>query len=152
MPNISRFNHIRKWRDGHYLAFNAASGAMGLLSEENFTCYEHISASMCDNKPHEWSEQEQTLINQLKFGGFVTDHKDSDFEQLKFRCRQHRYDPRSLGLVVAPTMACNMGCAYCFESNKHGRMSPKVVEGLIEFVEKRAPILEDFQKIGRAHV
>lgn len=118
---------------------------MGLLSDDNCATYETISEKLSTDLSPAWSESEATLMKQLSYGGFITDHKDSDFEQLKFRYRQHRYDSRSMGLVIAPTMACNMGCAYCFESNKHGRMTPKVVEGLIEFVEKRGPILQDFQ-------
>ncbi len=145
MPYISRYNHIHPLRDGNCLAFNALTGAVGMMTAENFAVYERLCVMLSDGQPVQLTEEEKLLLSQLGYGGFVTEADGSELERLKFRYRDSRYDMSSLGLVVAPTMACNMGCDYCFEANKSGRMTPKVVEGLIEFIERRAPKLEDFQ-------
>jgi len=40
-----------------------------------------------------------------------------------------------VGLVVAPTMNCNMACEYCYEENKSGRMSEETRDSLMEFTK-----------------
>jgi uncharacterized protein len=144
MLKLSRFNHILPWRDGNYLAFNASSGALGLLSSEHFGTYRRLEAKLLEEAPSLAADEEE-LLGQLKYGHFVVDAEPSELDLLKFRYRRVRYDHTSLGLVVAPTMACNMACAYCFEANKKGRMSPRVVEALVGFVEQRADRLKDVE-------
>ena len=54
--------------------------------------------------------------------------QSDEFQTLKFVHGSARYDRSQLGLMVAPTLACNMACPYCYESNKSGKMTPEIVE------------------------
>ena len=77
----------------------------------------------------------------MAYGNF-TCKKDHDERQgLRFRHNCSRYDRSALGLTIAPTLACNMACEYCYEATKSGRMSSGVVENIIKMVEKSAPSL-----------
>jgi len=143
MPKLSRYNHFQPWRDGHYLAWNAVSGAVGLLDADNYATYERLAAKLTNRSSGELDAKEQELLGQLRYGHFVIDDDLSERDWIKFRYRKMRYDTSSLGLIVAPTMACNMACDYCFEANKQGKMTPRVVESLISFVEKQAKDLKD---------
>ena len=145
MPKLSQYNHFHPWRDGYYLAFNAVSGAVALMTSENYATYQRLAGKLTNGSAESLDASEQELITQLQYGHFVIDSDLPEMDWLKFRYRKVRFDPTSLGLIIAPTMACNMACNYCFESNKKGRLSPRVIESVIAFVEKQAGTLKDFQ-------
>ena len=145
MPKLSQFNHFQPWRDGNYLAFNAATGAVGLMTPENYAVYQRLVEKLSGPGGDGLDDQEQELLGQLQYGQFVVDDDLAESDWLKFRYRKLRHDPTSMGLIVAPTMACNMACEYCFEANKRGKMKPRVAEALVGFVEKRAGGLSELQ-------
>jgi uncharacterized protein len=145
MAQLSRFNHIHPWRDGYHLAFNAGSGALALITQANYATYQRLAAKLDNGSSGSLEAEEEELLSQLRYGHFVVDGESSELDWLKFRYRKVRFDTSSLGLVLAPTMACNMACPYCFEDNKRGRMSPRTVEALIGFVERQASGLKEVQ-------
>jgi uncharacterized protein len=141
MPLLSRYNHFYPWRDGYYLAFNARSGAVALMTGDNYAMLQQLGPKLVNGSTDGLSSDEQALLKQLDYGMFVHADTLDEIEHLKFEHRRIRYDDSTLGLVIAPTMACNMACVYCFEENKKGRMSAQVMDNLLLFVEKRAPRL-----------
>ncbi len=145
MPKLSQFNHFQPWRDGNYLAFNAVTGAVGLMTAENYAVYQRLVEKLSEGSDNGLNSQERVLLDQLQYGQFVVDNSLSELDWLKFRYRKIRYEPNSMGLVIAPTMACNMACEYCFEANKKGKMTPRVVEAVVGFVEKKAGQMTDLQ-------
>ncbi len=142
MTRASSFNHFFPWRDGHVLAYNAQSGALAVMTAENHATYLKLTSGQDSGEP---TPAEQELLKQLEYGRFVGSGPDAELEWLKFCHRRSRFDASSLGLVIAPTMACNMACTYCFEGNKSGRMPSTVVESVITFIEERASGLKDLQ-------
>ncbi|MFH2050772.1 MAG: radical SAM protein [bacterium] len=145
MPKLSQFNHFYPREDGNYLAFNAVSGALGIMTAENYNTYKLLREKLSNGEPPNLNKEEQELLSQLQYGQFVIDNSLPEMDWLKFRYRKMRYDPSLLGMIIAPTMACNMACPYCFEENKKGRMSPRIVESILEFVEKRGEELKEVQ-------
>ncbi len=145
MVKASSFNHFFPWRDGTYLAYNAQSGAMAMMTMENYACYCKLTQGTTGADSESLTAAEQELLGQLEYGRFASTAGRSELASLKFLHRKARFDSTALGLVIAPTMACNMACRYCFEGNKRGRMSPTVVESILTFIEDRAPGLKDLQ-------
>jgi len=143
VPKLSLFNHFQPCGDGSHLAFNSASGALALMTSENYATYHRLATKLDDGAALEPAEQE--LLTQLQYGQFAVDNGLDELDRLRFRHRKTRYDWTALGLVIAPTMACNMACRYCFEGNKQGRMSPRTVEAVIAFIESRASGLKDIE-------
>jgi len=141
MPKISRFNHIQPWRDGLYIAYNAFSGAVALMTEDNYATYQRVVEKMAGNGTASYTPEETELAKQMEFGRFAIRDDFDEREALHFHHNISRYDRTTLGLTIAPTMACNMACHYCYEASKTGRMSPDMIEHIIRFVEKRAPAL-----------
>ncbi len=67
---------------------------------------------------------------------------DDEFDEQAYVVRQSRIArlaPDTFGMIIAPTMSCNMGCHYCFEQKPEsdGGMTEAVVERLESFVHSR---------------
>lgn len=140
MPKKSRYNHFQRWNDDYYIAYNSRSGAVALMDPENYETYHSVIGKL-ENGGSEMNENEAALLKQLQYGSFVCPDDFDECGVLEFAHNINRYGASDLGLVIAPTMACNMACKYCYEENKTGRMSPEMIEVLVDFVKKRARAL-----------
>jgi len=138
MSKLSQFNHFQPWRDGYYIAYNAMSGAVALMTDENYKVYGRIAEKLDANPQAELTEEEKELYKQLEYGKFAIADDLDEIEALKFRHNLDRYNRSAMGLVIAPTLACNMACTYCYEANKKGRLSSQMIEKIVNFVEERA--------------
>ncbi len=135
MSKKSLYNHFQRYDDEHLLAYNARSGAVALMTMENFDLYGRMLEKLAANPDVPLSEEESKLLEQLKYGKYVCDQDFDELRALKFEHYLGRYGRSTLGLVIAPTMACNMACQYCYEENKAGRMSEETRDQLMEFVK-----------------
>lgn len=138
MHSLSKFNHFQKWQNGHYIAYNARSGAVALMTADNYRSYQNLAEKLSNGSAGSLSPEEQTLLDQLAYGRFAYPAEYDEHDSLKFFHNLHRYGTETIGLILAPTMNCNMACEYCFEPNKKGRMSSQIIEGILAFVEKKA--------------
>ncbi|MGB5138836.1 MAG: radical SAM protein, partial [Candidatus Zixiibacteriota bacterium] len=112
------------------------------MTAENYEAYQDLATKLVQsNGSASLNDSEAQLLKQLEFGRFAYQDDREELESIKFIHQMDRYDMTSLGLVVAPTMACNMACEYCFESNKKGKMSPEIQTAIVEYIEKKADAL-----------
>jgi uncharacterized protein len=143
MSKISRYNHFQNWRDGYHIAFNAFTGSLALMTDENYLTYLGLVSKMTNGgNAANLNSSEQELLKQLEYGHFMYPDQSDEFQTLKFLHGSARYDKSQLALIVAPTLACNMACPYCYESNKSGKMTSEIVNSIIDFADKRAQSLE----------
>ena len=140
---LSRYNYFGRWRDGYYLAYNARSGAVALLTEENHTLLQKLIRKIAEQQTDPLSAEEQQLLKQLQYGQFVHSADRPELDMLQFESQRARFDHSSLGLVIAPTMACNMACTYCYEGTKKGRMSEDTMNATIGFIERQVKGLNE---------
>ncbi len=142
MTKISRYNHFQPWRNGHYIAFNARSGAVAVMTAENYEAYQTLANKLLQSEGSApLTDSESQLLGQLEYGRFAYPDGQEEQDSIRFTHQMDRYDMTALGLVVAPTMACNMACEYCFESNKNGKMSADIQAAVVNFIEKKADSL-----------
>jgi uncharacterized protein len=69
-------------------------------------------------------------------GGYIVGDRFDELEILKLRHYSAKCDSSSCSLIIAPTMDCNFGCPYCYESRSKTYMSPEVETKIIEFVSQ----------------
>ncbi|WP_104373804.1 radical SAM/SPASM domain-containing protein [Desulfocucumis palustris] len=87
----------------------------------------------------------------LKQGGFLLEDETDELKILKFAYNSGKYDPRRLGLTIAPTLRCNFACTYCFEQagkdqdrrdGRHAFMTEQVQQGLLNYIKRAAKTIK----------
>ncbi len=118
----SKYNHIFKLpNEEKYLLYNFMTGAMLELDADGYKRFA---------EPELLSEAERTM---LVDNGFIVDFDELAYLRLgnKLICA----DEELLSVLIAPTMACNFDCPYCFEHHGSGMMSEEIQDEIIRFVE-----------------
>ena len=111
---------------------------MAVMTIESYQRYTDLARKIESGGAGDLTPEEETLVQQLRHGSFVHESDREETDELHFRHNMTRYDRSVLNLSIAPTMACNMACRYCYEAEKKGLMSDDVVDKTIQFVEKQA--------------
>ncbi len=141
MYKISNYNHFQPWQGDYFVAFNALSGAVALMTRDNYSRYLAISEKLSLSSHNGFTDEDNSLLEQLKFGKFVLSANGDETASLKFAHNLHRYDQTTLGLTIAPTLNCNLGCKYCYEENKTGRMKSDTIDAIMKRIGERADAL-----------
>lgn len=147
--------------DGAWMAFNTLSGAFALFDEAACQLLDagaaaadagadaaDASASAADasakdpladpNALDGLSRQERAdTCAVLAQGGFLVDESFDERAFLHERFLQDMNETGFLSLCLAPTMACNLRCVYCYEDHEPVRMTPEVEQAVMRFVERR---------------
>ncbi len=122
--------------NGKKLAFNSMTCALAEVNDKFFRLLNEIE----HNNFHEenLSEEDLSVLENMKKGGFITDDCFDEIEFLKFKSYQGKFKTDSLGLTIAPTFACNFACPYCYESTRNEIMSQDVMDAVCNEVQKAA--------------
>jgi len=118
--------------EGNTVGYNARTGIFALLGAEDAALL-RSSAPVSDGP-------ERTELLRM---GFL--HDGSELGQVGHRFATSRNRTDGLHLAIAPTMACDFCCAYCYEKHqtKTGAMSPATQDALLRYLERSAmPSLE----------
>jgi uncharacterized protein len=130
----SQFNTLIPLNGGRTLAYNGYSGATAVWQKEERQQFDCIDS--CDADDHD------VCVRQLRYGGYIVPAEIDEIALLKQEYDSFRYDPSSLVFTVAPTLACNFGCDYCFQGQHKpsSKMSVAVQDALIQFISRLASV------------
>ena len=129
----SRYN-ISVKHNGQYLMFNSRTIATAALDTPALDILDAV---------RQGTEVEETnLVKEMKQVGFLVDDAIDELQQLEMNYNLGKCEKEGLGLVIAPTMACNFACPYCFEGTQKGIMSKELQSKIISTVS-------DFAKNGQ---
>lgn len=132
---LSQFNAVRKSDEG-YLVMNTRSNGILSLNPEYALKFEKV-----EQLDFTGSED---LVAELEKGGMLIDDQRAEYEELMLQSRAARFANASLGLTIAPTMACNFCCPYCYEKGQaYTNMSDDTIEQLVSFVRDNYPNISE---------
>lgn len=127
----SAYNLCVKSEGGDHFLFNTRTGAAHLFAAEVYRAYwaaVNAPAPLAGAAP---------LLAQFAKDGFLVDDDADELREIEARHRAARASRETLSLVLAPAMACNLDCAYCFEDNRYpGRMSDAVQANVVRLVRR----------------
>lgn len=115
------------------LMFNSFTTAFGIMDKRACEIYFHsdlIDEECVKNK------EDQETISIMKDNGFLVNRELDEYAKLKVIGNMSRYSNENFSLMIAPTMACNMACPYCYEEKTNKRMSENIENALVDYVEK----------------
>lgn len=102
---LSRYN-IEKKEDKSCLIYNTVTSAILELD----TDYEKTYYEMKEGKKCSKPDLESALLE----GGMLVEDDKDEFAELLTRNKIERFADSNLTLTIAPTMACNFCCPYCY--------------------------------------
>jgi uncharacterized protein len=76
------------------------------------------------------------LVDELARGGLLVDEAVDELELVRERLAAEPLT-RTLGVTIAPTLACNLRCTYCFQAHPVGTMGSEVQAAIEADVERR---------------
>lgn len=129
----SPYNHFFEITGGRFvLAYNSYSGAFAEIEKENYPRVQQLLTHP-DNAA---TPQDHEFLQCLKDGKFLIPDAVDQTAALRTKARAVRLEGKTLTLTIAPTLACNFDCHYCFEARSNIRMSEETQEALLRFSDR----------------
>lgn len=128
------FYTYRLEENGYLFLYNAATDQMMALLPQVAALYKSAA-----NRPESLAERHPALYDSLCSGGFlVADDADEPAAFIASLDERERAD-RSFGIIVNPTLRCNLRCWYCYEKHDHLTDMPQAVrEAVCHLVDRVA--------------
>ena len=128
----SRYNHFVELADGTILAFNSASGALAEIEKDQRSRVEYL----LDHADAAETEQDTQLVDYLTEGGYIVPDDLDELTDFRDNSHSRRAQGTTLSLTIAPTLACNFNCDYCFENRSKVHMTPEIEQAVLDFADR----------------
>lgn len=115
------------------IAYNFFSGALVEFTTRSYL----LLFKKVLNTPNITDTNLVSLRNEMIEMGFLIPSDIDELETIKLRHQQAQSDNTVLELTIVPEMGCNFSCYYCYQRDKHGRMSAKVQTAISSFVKEK---------------
>lgn len=135
---LSRYNHYMRARDDQVLVFNAVSRVTVVLEPEEWRRLKIVHRTGAADPDEDW-------MLQLRRARMLVPSELDELAIFQTMHRQARFGDHSLTLTIAPTLSCNFGCDYCYQTHNKplGRMSEEVQDAFIEWIKGYAPSVKN---------
>jgi uncharacterized protein len=136
----SRYNVLIPLKNGRALAYNALSGGFALWEVAEKTLFDSSVPGPT------FLDETKPIVQALEKGGYLVREHVDELGYIERQYRQHRYDPKRMILTIAPTMACNFACDYCFQGadKSSATMDVSVQDAIVALLQRVAPRINHF--------
>ena len=113
--------------------YNSSTGALAIVKDAQYQEYKNYI-----NNHREFEDKE--FFENLKKCGYIVPNSIDEKFMLHLRLMENRYTGNTLFLTIAPTMACNFRCVYCFEKGHYGnkKMDEETSNNVFAFFKEKA--------------
>lgn len=115
------------------LLFNSLYCGMCVVNDTYLSLVEKIK----ENKIEQFSKEEEELIETAKKAGFFVEDDFDELEYLRIQKYKKKFSTDELYITIAPTLACNFQCTYCYEDNKCGNMTRENCDRLLGYIKSK---------------
>lgn len=122
---FSKFNSVIELDEG-LIIYNAFSGGILRLDNEHATRYRTL-----------WDNKDEMLLGALKKGNMIIPDAMDERVLLRHQSNIASNDTSTMSLTIAPTMACNFRCPYCYEKGKeYTTLDDRILEAVVSYINK----------------
>lgn len=124
---FSNYN-IEYVNDDGILIYNTLSSGVLSLNKEYYSEYEKLK---------KYGECREDLFNELCKGGILVNEDLNESSMLNILSKEERFSRKNLSLTIAPTLACNFKCPYCYEKGVDMKsMDEETVNATVDFIKQ----------------
>lgn len=133
---VSRYDIPVRLADGGALLFNSRTRSLIALSDVEARIYRDLAERSAFSGGQ---AGDRLLLEALIGGGHVVGATIDELAVVRDSYEATRSSKGSLTLTIAPTMACNFACGYCFQGldKPTKKMKPDVQNAIVDFVKAR---------------
>ncbi len=129
----SKYNYqFNSSKYGHFI-YNSRTNSFLRIDEGLYTTLELLKDSSSS-----FSDLDQDTMSSLKQAKILVNRTDDEnfFNQKKYIKYKKCLSKSNLGIVIAPTIACNFACPYCYESDlPPTKMEVSIQNKIVDFIE-----------------
>lgn len=125
---LSQFNVVHE-HNGSLLIMNARTGGILSLNPEYAQKFKRIQEGDVRDA--------DDLVAELIRGGILVNEERDELGEIRLQSRAARFANTALSLTIAPTMACNFCCPYCYEKGQaYTTMGEEVFDTALQVCER----------------
>ena len=118
------FNHAVAMENGGCVLYNFLTGKSATLNILSRDYYDHF----------EVYGESHPIVKKLIERGFLVE--TDELETLRQHVMAQCNDGKEIVLTICPTLRCNFGCPYCFETPRNGKMTKETQDEVVMFVQR----------------
>ena len=144
MYKPSLFNTLIPLKGGRTLAYNGVANALAVWDGTERGIYDLVAGGGANNDEALAAAGNDrylsSVLEDLEKGRFVVDEHFDERKMADRVVNMARYDESRATFTIAPTLACNFACDYCYQNDEArlGTMSEETRREVLAFVKKRS--------------
>lgn len=113
-----------------FLIFNTRTLSLVEIEKEKYEMFKNKDLAVINSL-------DGNDIKDLSYMGFICDRDFDEIKSLKDSYWYNKYCDDTLHITILTTINCNFGCPYCFETRRDVKLTEKIKNAILIFVEEK---------------